>query len=186
MLDGEEICVAVDGLRLLQYPGLPLEYGKQVVFLKIADPWDKDTDGDGLFDGEDTAPVTKGLADGIYGEIAVVASEGHAFMIYKSYINDSIPLFAFNEVFSYHNSIIPLYYTDEKLYRIKRDHYMTISLAANDTSVNVLINSVLDLLISGMLGNSPVTNGGAKCNWELYNYQGNNSDNQQPNYSIKK
>ena len=80
LLDGEEICVAVDGLRLLQYPGLPLEYGKQVVFLKIADPWNRDSDGDGLLDGEDTAPLLKGLAGGIVGRMHFISGDGHSFL----------------------------------------------------------------------------------------------------------
>lgn len=43
---------------------------------------------------EDTAPLKKGLKDDITGEITIVSCDnapaGHGFLVYRSYINDSL------------------------------------------------------------------------------------------------
>ena len=58
-----------------------------------------DTDGDGINDGEDNRPKTKGVYseevdDIVTGELIIVSSKntfaGHAFLVYYSYINDTL------------------------------------------------------------------------------------------------
>lgn len=74
------------------------------VYNAKSDPTRADTDGDGIMDKEDTAPWVKGMAGGIIGTIQVCASDkgyavsslwntgGHGWLVYKSYVIDSIPL----------------------------------------------------------------------------------------------
>ena len=89
LLDGEEVRLeikySIDG------------DSATVVGKLISDPSSADTDGDGVPDNEDTAPLTKGLAGGIVGELSLVSSfdnisngSGHSFLVYHSYINDSL------------------------------------------------------------------------------------------------
>ena len=84
--NGDEIEVLVDTL------GHPY-----IAFL--SDPSNQDTDGDGILDDQDDAPVTKGYANGVIGKISIVASldrniddntGGHVFLLYESYVNDTI------------------------------------------------------------------------------------------------
>jgi hypothetical protein len=60
----------------------------------VSDPTEEDTDGDGIFDDEDTAALTKGLIGGIVGEMTIIACSnaptGHAFLIYRSYVIDEL------------------------------------------------------------------------------------------------
>ena len=61
-------------------------------------PVEKDSDNDGIDDKEDTAPLKKGLADGIVGELTIVSCHpndagftgGHAWLSYKSYVQDDL------------------------------------------------------------------------------------------------
>jgi len=64
-----------------------------------------DTDGDGIPDNEDTAPLVKGLAGGIIGALKICSyagggttsgSFGHAYLAYTSYVNDSVELYGWN------------------------------------------------------------------------------------------
>lgn len=85
--------------QLLAY-GVPFEayLGKTsiTVYDSIADPTLYDTDGDGICDLDDSTPWKKGLENGVIGELYLVTcygksfSSGHAFFVYKSFIEDSI------------------------------------------------------------------------------------------------
>ena len=88
----------------------PKEYeGKKsvIVYNASSDPTTADTDDDGIADNNDTAPWTKGLKNGVTGELTIIScydnyggsstdseyvlgATGHAFFVYKSYVKDSI------------------------------------------------------------------------------------------------
>ena len=88
----------------------PKEYeGKKsvIVYNASSDPTTADTDDDGIADNNDTAPWTKGLENGVTGELTIISCydnyggsstdfdhvlgvTGHAFFVYKSYVKDSI------------------------------------------------------------------------------------------------
>ena len=82
---------------------------KITVYDAKSDPTKADTDDDGILDNKDTAPWTKGLKDGVIGEIYLLAchgdsifkviktqSTGHSFLVYKSYVNDVWDLSSWN------------------------------------------------------------------------------------------
>ena len=59
----------------------------------------EDSDDDGIMDKKDTAPLEKGLKDGIIGELTLVScynsetagwTSGHVFFVYTSYIKDKV------------------------------------------------------------------------------------------------
>lgn len=64
----------------------------------LTNPTNPDTDGDGVNDKEDTAPLANGLENGIVGRLNLISchdgksgwTEGHVFFVYTSYINDTI------------------------------------------------------------------------------------------------
>lgn len=79
----------------------PEGVGTTYVFAYLSDPNLEDTDGDGINDDEDTAPMAKGLAGGVIGKLFLVSCydyedagwyAGHAFFVYTSYINDNVDL----------------------------------------------------------------------------------------------
>lgn len=108
-------------------------------FDAVSNPSNKDTDGDGILDHEDTAPRQKGMAGGIVGELILVSAPGgigssgsgldfgHAFLGYKSYINDVIDLTGFHKGYVYDKSVdyyIPLKSLDS--YKIKSNEFLSI------------------------------------------------------------
>ena len=143
LLDGEkvrlEIKYSIDG------------DSATVVGKLISDPSSADTDGDGVPDDEDTAPLTKGLAEGIVGEMTIVSynsdpnniTNGHSFLLYRSYINDSLDFNDFYGVYQSrltqleeeeYNSLSRIYREDIKRnYQISRFEYLTFDVAAENT-----------------------------------------------------
>lgn len=86
--DGEEVVVE-----------LVYNEDKTKVYVKgrlVSYPDKEDSEGDGIPDSEDTAPLTKGLKDGIIGNLYLITcygesfSDGHSFFAYESYVNDEI------------------------------------------------------------------------------------------------
>ena len=121
----EEINLTVFIRMLLMRSGIPASAYKGrtsiVVYNAKSDPTNNDTDDDGIVDGDglggivDDAPWVKGYADGTIGEIRLVATTGdssidvlislakeedentgHAFLAYKSYVNDTFDLSGWN------------------------------------------------------------------------------------------
>ncbi|MDO5293148.1 MAG: hypothetical protein Q4F05_10395 [bacterium] len=97
LTNGEEISVETD------------EEGVRYVILKSS-PILKDTDGDGINDKEDTAPLERGLKDGIVGTVQMYSRHetdqsfllGHAFLVYTSYIDgQSLEIEGINRSYRY-------------------------------------------------------------------------------------
>ena len=93
----------------------PEGVGTTYVFAYLSDPNLEDTDGDGIYDDEDTAPMAKGLAGGVIGKLFLVScyeyedagwTAGHAFFVYTSYINDNVDLSTLENGWSKINSDI--------------------------------------------------------------------------------
>lgn len=93
-----------DGLKDGQEVILTYEYkdNKTKVIVRgkyNSDPTKVDTDNDGIKDDIDTAPFTKGLANGIVGALTICSYtdnvnssggfSGHAYLAYTSYVNDT-------------------------------------------------------------------------------------------------
>ncbi len=97
-IDGE----VISGVFASQYQMYaPQDAGVNYLFWVQSDPEKVDTDGDGINDDEDTAPMAKGLAGGVIGKLFLVSCydyedagwyAGHAFFVYTSYINDNVDL----------------------------------------------------------------------------------------------
>ena len=72
-----------------------------------SNPAEEDSDGDGIWDNEDTAPFIKGLAGGIIGEITIISCNngfggmGHAFLIYQSYVIDELDFSGLTEGYEF-------------------------------------------------------------------------------------
>ena len=91
----------------LEAGGVPFERyaGKTTieVYNARSNPISDDTDGDGIKDGKDTAPWTKGLKDGVVGGLRICSYSsgpsslgnisGHAYVAYTSYIADDLILY---------------------------------------------------------------------------------------------
>ncbi len=63
----------------------------------LSDPCKLDTDDDGIYDADDTAPWEYGLAGGVVGNVRLVArhdestgnpTHGHVYIVYTSYVNN--------------------------------------------------------------------------------------------------
>ncbi|QFJ55195.1 hypothetical protein [Pseudobutyrivibrio xylanivorans] len=83
LLNGAEVVIEKDG---------DTEYA----VLK-SDPCKLDTDGDGIYDADDTAPWERGLEGGVLGSVRLVArhddstgdpTHGHVYIVYTSYVNN--------------------------------------------------------------------------------------------------
>ena len=89
LLNGEEIkVVEKDGRVYLQY---------------LSSPVKADTDEDGINDKDDTDRMRKGLAGGVMGELTIVAlpAGGHSWLVYKSYVADTVDISGLNAYYSY-------------------------------------------------------------------------------------
>lgn len=97
ILNGDEVKITVKDSKVF------LEY--------ITSPVKADTDGDGIDDNEDTAPLKKGDADGYIGTLYLIASEGQSvapvpyggatgntFLVYTSDVNDTLSVTGFNKI----------------------------------------------------------------------------------------
>lgn len=73
------------------------------VYNARSNPVKSDTDSDGIADGKDTAPWTKGLKNGIVGGLRIcsyssgpssaVSTSGHAYVVYTSFVNEDLNLY---------------------------------------------------------------------------------------------
>ena len=176
-----------DGLKDGEEVWLEVKYSPDgnyatVVGHLVSDPTKKDSDGDGIPDDEDTLPLEKGIYGGFVGELSIVSSNGHSFLIYKSYIDEILNFQEFSNVYGrgITGDIIQL--TDRN-YHINPNHYLTVSASSNSAS-DAYLNSYYDLIVTTYNNNSPMTNGGIKCNWEINNYYYDTDDNQLPNSSL--
>lgn len=99
--NGEEIVIKYD------------EKTKKTYLYVVSSPVMKDTDQDGIRDKNDTAPLEKGLAGGVVGEVALCAVQGvstiellfncntgHTLLLYSSFVNDTIDLSKMNYGFA--------------------------------------------------------------------------------------
>lgn len=114
-----------------------IEDGDKVYLQVKSSPENIDSDEDGILDDEDSAPLKKGLAGGIIGEMTIVSchpddsgfSGGHAWLAYKSYINDSIDVSKLlnGYVYDYTNNS----FVQDKIdsYDIKKNGYIAIGNA---------------------------------------------------------
>jgi hypothetical protein len=96
-------------------------YGTKILPI-LSDPTSVDGDGDGISDYDETvgvsydnpngttdeyegAPLNKGLAGGIIGKLTIVSHDpdgfGHSFLLYESYINDTLDLSGLAAGFEY-------------------------------------------------------------------------------------
>ena len=143
-----------DGLKDGEEVRLEVKYSPDgnyatVVGHLISDPTEMDSEGDGISDNEDTAPLTKGLAGGIIGEMTIVSYHddsdsffsGHSFLLYKSKINDKFDFYNFYGVYSSrlgeldneeYNSLYRIYREDNlRNYQIYKNEYITFDVAAD-------------------------------------------------------
>lgn len=131
--------------ELLYALGLPrtITDGQIAYYSYNSDPTKKDTDNDGLEDNEDNRPRQKGyydesVDDVVIGELAIISSNdgsfygGHAFFGYQSYVNDELD---FSDIYGGYGSTNH-YPMVADVYPIKRDEYISIGGAANDTGVD--------------------------------------------------
>lgn len=134
LLDGEEISVSYsysDG-RV---------YGKMT-----SNPNSKDSDNDGIKDKEDTAPLTKGLKNGIVGELTIVSCHpndagftgGHAWLVYKSYINDGIDVSGLLDGYIYDTQNRSFKHSKINSYDINRNGYVAIGNAGTEGTSGAL------------------------------------------------
>lgn len=62
----------------------------------VSDPCKRDSDGDGIYDADDTAVWERGLAGGVLGSVRLIAHhddaenfiDGHVYIVYTSYVNN--------------------------------------------------------------------------------------------------
>ena len=176
--DGTEMGVHA-GERLENYVKIQYEYigyGEFAYcfhFDAVSNPDNPDSDGDGISDIKDTTPLVKGLAGGIIGELSIVAEhdessgidEGHAFLLYHSYINDSFDFSNFYAVqqvvkvdFSdgdYRMKVTECTDEEKANFTIKAGQYMTIEVAADKPGASSWYFAQGDV------------QGGASINWEF-------------------
>ncbi len=137
LLDGEEVNpVPVYKTKEVYYAGTLMSV-RGWVFELNSDPNNTDTDGDGIRDDKDNRPIIIGIysekADEIVvGELSIVASTykfpGHCYLLYKSYIIDSLDFSGFSGGFKLlYSGDNVLFYTDTpKTRNIKCGEYITI------------------------------------------------------------
>ena len=89
LTNGEEVKIRFD------------EKTQRTYMIVISSPVMKDSDDDGVNDKDDTAPLVKGLAGGVYGKLALIScyntddagwTSGHAYFVYTSFIRDTLDL----------------------------------------------------------------------------------------------
>jgi len=113
--------------------------GKGKTYLKIkSSPTRKDTDNDGISDNEDTAPLKKGLSGGVIGELTIVSCHpndsgftgGHAWLTYKSFVNDEIDVSGLLNGYIYSSKGFVPRKVDS--YSINRNGYLAIGNAGTE------------------------------------------------------
>lgn len=146
------------------------ECGNRVYVYVTSNPETKDTDEDGILDNEDTAPRDKGLAGGIIGEMTIVSCHpddegftgGHAWLSYKSYVNDTLDVSGLLTGFLYDYSAKGFYQSKVNDYTIKRNGHMAIGNAGTSGT-------------SGALSTITGSCGGILYNREFYGEWDNNN-----------
>ena len=159
------------------------DYG--MTFYMKSNPAMSDTDGDGISDKDDIAPLEIGIGNGIIGEISIVSyykdgdpfTSGHSFLVYKSYINDTLDFSNFytifkKEIFNNSSYFSRVHESNMNNYTINKSEYITLDVAAsgigsssgsnNSNSNNSLNNTKFNF--------NAITNnldGGAWVDWEL-------------------
>lgn len=109
------------------------------IYLKaVSSPALNDSDNDGISDREDDAPLKKGYADGIIGELAIISNQndssdsGHAWLTYKSYVDDTLDVSGLQTGYLYNYEINEFYAEKVSTYKINRDGYMNIGNAGTE------------------------------------------------------
>lgn len=153
-----------------------------------SDPTSPDGDGDGIMDclnntldktgfyleSDDTAPLKKGLKDGITGNLYLVSSDsglGHAFLMYHSYVRDCLD---FSKFYYIYDNVTWENCTGRK-YNVVTNEYITIGNAGDTDEHKIeMIWSLLcsDSLTTNNLAYSVLYEpavGGVHINRELFN-----------------
>ena len=177
----------------------------KVVGHLISDPNEMDSDWDGITDNDDSDPFSKGLENGIIGEMTIVSChndsdvfyKGHSFLLYKSEINDVFDFSDFYGVYGSHfkeldngeyNSLSRIYREEMiRNYKVFKDEYITFDIAAEGISGS---SSNSNSSNSGSSGNSSFNinalfdnlDGGSWIDWE-FNTVFYNSGEYAPNAS---
>lgn len=120
--------------------------GKITYYDYISDPTKKDSDGDGINDKEDTAKLVKGLKGGIIGEMAIISCHpdeesfvgGHAWLAYKSYVNDTIDFSKLLYGYTYDEENKNFKQTDAGNYKIRRNGYVAVGNAGTSGELGAL------------------------------------------------
>ncbi len=143
LINGEEIEFAKDGERGCSY-----------VILKSS-PILVDTDQDGISDKEDTAPLERGLKDGIMGAVQIYARHnddesflsGHGFLVFTSYVD--------GETITVNNLNCAYVYNEEQAtYVLRTEPDDSYSLSRGDyVSIGNYRSAGLDSLYHLMNGN---------------------------------
>lgn len=147
-----------------------LESGDRVYVYMISDPESKDTDEDGILDDEDTAPREKGLVGGIIGELTIVSchpdgegfTSGHAWLSYKSYVDDTLNISGLLNGYLYDYSTKGFYNCKVDNYEINRNGHIAIGNAGTNGT-------------SGALSTITGSCGGILYNREFYGEWANNN-----------
>ena len=150
--------------------GLGNEYENMLnipVVICYSNPLEEDTDGDGIIDGSlsdefhetddnvmrrDTAPLQRGLLNGIVGELSLVSATegmGHTFMIYHSYIIDELDTSDFYYMYVYDFNAESWQGRNSTDYQIVCEEY--ISLGVSGDAENEKLNIICDYVFSGGL-----------------------------------
>ena len=162
------------------------EYRYCMYFNPVSDPRNPDSDNDGISDKDDTAPFEIGIGNGIIGEMTIVSyakdgldfTNGHSFLVYKSYINDILDFSGFYSGYEtrYFEGLSPWLLRVESTgkYNIACNQYVTLGAAAEspDQEYDIFIKSLSYSKIDG----------GTWYNWEKANISG--GENYIPNSAL--
>lgn len=145
------------------------DYG--ITFYMKSNPTMSDTDGDGISDKDDTAPFEIGIGNGVIGEMTIVSCakdgvefyNGHSFLLYKSFINDTID---FSEFYSgyearYYNGVFLVESETPCLYNVNRNNYITLCAAARDPDEE---GKIFSYSLSSL---TKKVDGGVWYNWDI-------------------
>ncbi|MCI5655707.1 MAG: hypothetical protein MR300_04575, partial [Ruminococcus sp.] len=174
--DGEEI---IPQFKFVDSSSIGLPGGScGIYFNMVSDPNMNDTDGDGISDKDDTAPLEIGIGNGVIGEMTIVSfakdgvdfSNGHSFLVYKSYINDIIDVSKFYKGYDVkwyeNNSYALVEYDNKHNYYIEPNHYITLgaSTLRPDYELEIFTKSLFSMSVT----NNNI-DGGVWYNWEKMN-----------------
>lgn len=159
-----------------------IEKNNKVSLKVYSSPELADTDGDGIPDAKDTAPLKKGLAGGVVGELSIVSNhtdgknftQGHSWIEFNSYIKDTLSLSNFSAAAIYDSSTKKLSFQHSKV-NYPLNCSGTISIGNFSTHGNYLFPSSYEGSTGGIL-----------INQEYYSLQnGNNTWSDTVSYKKK-